>query len=83
MWQSYFWRSFSIVYYPDKYITQKIYDRAVDDSLATLKLIPNWFGASKMIKKIFSALYADENILHFNKDSRNVVFFVMKWAFLI
>ena len=83
MWQSYFWRPFSIVYYSDKYITQKIYDRAVDDSLATLKLIPNWFVASKMIKKIFSALYADENILHFNKDSRNVVFFVMKWAFLI
>ena len=27
-----------------------------------------------MIKKIFTALYADENILHFNENSGNVVF---------
>ena len=35
-------------------------DEAVDDSLATLKLIPDWFVKSKMIKKRFTALYADE-----------------------
>ena len=27
-------------------------DKAVDDSLAALKLIPDWFVASKMIKKL-------------------------------
>ena len=27
-----------------------------------------------MIKELFTALYADENILYFNEDSRNVVF---------
>ena len=27
-----------------------------------------------MIKKLYKALYADENILYFNKDSGNVVF---------
>ena len=43
-------------------------EEAVDDSLARLKLIPDWFVTSKLIKKLFTALYADENILYFNKD---------------
>ena len=45
-----------------------------DDSLAALKLIPDCFFTSKMIKKLYTALYADENILYFNKNSENVVF---------
>ena len=36
---------FLIVYCPDKYITQKMSDEAVD-SLAALKLNPDWFGTS-------------------------------------
>ena len=39
-----------------------------------LKLISDWFVTSKMIWKLFTALYADENILYFNEDSGNVVF---------
>ena len=39
---------------------------AVGDSLATLKLISDWFFTSKMIKKLFASLYADKNILYFN-----------------
>ena len=74
MWQSCFWRWFFNCILPDKYITQKICDEAVDDSLAALKLIPDWFVTRKMIKKLFTALYADENILYFNEDSGNVVF---------
>ena len=58
---------FLIVYCPDKYIIQKMYDEAVDDSMATLKLIPDWFVTSKMTKKLFTALYADENIRYFNE----------------
>ena len=58
-------------------------DEAVDDSLAALKLIPDCFVASKMIKKLHTALYADENILDFNEDFGNVTFFVMKWVFLV
>ena len=49
-------------------------DEAVDDSLAALKLIPDWFVTSKMIKKLYTALNADENIFYFNEDSGNVVF---------
>ena len=47
---------------------------AADDSLAALKLILDWFVTSKMIKELYTALYADENILYFNDDSGNVVF---------
>ena len=65
---------FLIVYYPNKYISQKTCDEAVDDSLAAMKLIPDWFFTSKMIKNLFTASYADENILYFNDDSGNVVF---------
>ena len=61
---------FLIMYCTDKYITQKI----VDDSLAALKLIPDWFVTSKMVKKLFTALYADENILYFDEDFGDVVF---------
>ena len=49
-------------------------DKVVDDSLAPLKLIPDSFVTSKKIKELFSALYADENILYFNEDSGDVVF---------
>ena len=49
-------------------------DEAVDDSLAALKHIPDWFVTSKMIKELYIALYADENILYFNEDSVNVIF---------
>ena len=36
---------------------QKMCDEAVDDFLATLKLIPYWFITGKVIKKLFTALY--------------------------
>ena len=63
---------FLIAWFPYKYITQKMCDEAVD-SLATMKLIPDCFVTGKMIKKLFTALYADENIFYFNEDSGNVV----------
>ena len=54
---------FLIVYCLDKYKTQKMCDEAVDDCLAAMKFIPDWFCTSKMIKKLFAALYADGNII--------------------
>ena len=44
-------------------------DEAVDDSLAALKLILDWFVTSKMNKKLFTALYVAENIPYLNEDS--------------
>ena len=63
-----------IVYCPNKYITQRMCDEAVDESLEPLKLIPDWFVTSKMIKRLYTTLCVDENILYFNDDSRNVTF---------
>ena len=34
---------FMLVYCPDKHKTQKMCDEAVDDCLAALKFIPDWF----------------------------------------
>ena len=42
--------SFMLVYCPDKYGTQKMWHETIDDCLAALKLVPNWFVTSKMIK---------------------------------
>ena len=65
---------FLIRYVPDQYKTQQICDKVVDDCLAALKFVPAWFLTSKMIKKLFTALYADGNILYFDEDSGNVTF---------
>ena len=62
------------MYCPDKYKIHRRCDEAVDNSLAELKLVPDWFVASKMIKILFAALYTNENLLYFNEDSGNVVF---------
>ena len=40
-----------------------MWDKAIDDSPAALKFIPHWFVTSKMIKKLFAALYADDNLI--------------------
>ena len=50
----------------------KISDEAVDDSIATFKLIPDWFVTNKVIKKRFTALRADGNIIYFHEDYDNV-----------
>ena len=62
---------FLIAYCLDKYKTQRMCD---EDSLAALKFIPDWFVTGKMIKELYTALYRDENILYFNKDSGNIIF---------
>ena len=66
---------FLIVYCPDKYKTQRMYDQAVDDSLAALNLIPKWFGTSKMIKKLLE-IYSTLMIMSY-------FLLVMKWIFLM
>ena len=39
-----------------------------------IKLYTFWFVKSKIIKKLFTALYADENILNFTEGSGYVIF---------
>ena len=49
-------------------------DKDVDDLLAALKLILDWFFTDKTIKELFTALYADENILYLNEDFGHIIF---------
>ena len=60
---------------PDKYITQKICDEAVDGSLASLKFIPDWFLIRKMINELFTSFYANDGLLLFDEDSGDVTLF--------
>ena len=53
-------------------------DEAVNNSLA-LKLIPDWFVTTKMIKNLYTAFYSDDGLLFFDEDSGNV----MKWVRLV
>ena len=64
-----------IIHCPNKYITQTMCGEAVHYSLASLKLIPDCLPeTSKMIKKLYTALYADDNIVYFNENSGDVAF---------
>ena len=49
-----------------------MYDKAVDVFLPALKFVCDWFVASKMIKKLHIALFANGDILLFDKNSSNV-----------
>ena len=49
-------------------------DEAVNDSLASLKFIPDLVVTNKIIKKLYTALYANEFLLFFDEYSGDVTF---------
>ena len=51
-----------------------MFDEAVYGYLAALKFVLDWFVTSKIIKKLRTALYADENIHNFNEYFSNAAF---------
>ena len=61
-------------YCPDKYKTQKLCEKAVDDCLAASKFILDWFVTSKMFKKLDHVLRANDDILFNNKVFDKVTF---------
>ena len=74
--------AFSIIYCPEKYKTQRMCDEVFDDSLAPLKLISDLLVTSKMIKKLDTALYADDGLLFFDEDFGDVKFCCNKMSIL-
>ena len=46
---------FMIVYIPDRYKTQRMCEKVVDDCVTALKLISDWFIAIKMLEKFYNA----------------------------
>ena len=65
---------FKLKYCHNRYKTPKMCNKAIDDFLLALKFVPDWFVTSKMIKKLLTALHADDNILYFNEDSCDAIF---------
>ena len=66
---------FMLIYCHNRYKTQTMCDEAVDDCLAPLKLIPDWFVTSKTLEKFHDALLANDDILFFDSDFSKVTFF--------
>ena len=42
---------------------QKMCDKAVDSYLLTLKFVPHWFVTSKMIEKLDSVVFSNDDII--------------------
>lgn len=55
-------------------------NKVVDYFISGIKFLPDWFVTSKMIKKLFTVLYTDDNILFLINIPH---FFVTKWLFLL
>ena len=64
-------------------MTQRMCDEAVDDFLAALKLVPDWFVTIKMIKKLYSAQYANDDLIFFDENSCDVTFCCDEMGILI
>ena len=51
-----------------------MWDKFVDDCLAALKLIPDWFITSKMIEIFHNTLHVNDNILSYKEDFDKVTY---------
>ena len=56
---------FELKYCQDRYKNEEMCNKAACryDFLPALKFVPDWFVTNKMIKKLLTAFYADDNIL--------------------
>ena len=61
---------FNLKYCHNRYMTQQMYNKSIDDFLSELKFVLT----NKMIKKLHTALYADDDILYFREDCSDAIF---------
>ena len=66
---------FMVKYCVDRYKTQEMCNKAVNDFLPALKFIPDWFVTSKLSKSLDDALFSNDDILFFDEDSNSVTSF--------
>ena len=52
---------FTIAYIPNRYKTQRMCEKVVDDCVAALKLIPDWFITIKMLENFYNTLHASRS----------------------
>ena len=65
---------FMLKYCLDRYKTQEMSEKTANDFLPAIKFVPHRFVTSKMIKKFCFDLFANDDLLFFNKGSDNVTF---------
>ena len=74
---------FVLKYCLNRYKTQEMWDKAVDDFLPALTFLTDWFVTKQMIKKLHDDLFSDDDdIIFVNKDSNYVTFFSNAMKFL-
>ena len=66
--------TFMLKYCPDKYKTQKMWDKAVDSYLITLKFVPDWSVTNKILEKLDNFLFSKANILFHDVDFNIITF---------
>ena len=57
-------------------------DAPVDDVVAPSKVISDSFVTSNVVKKLYTALYSDNNIVYFNENYGDVIFSCNKMGIL-
>ena len=67
---------FMLVYCLEKDKTQEMCYEAVDNCLAALTFIPDWFVTSKMLEKLNNALQTKDDILFYDKNFDKIKFIV-------
>ena len=74
---------FKLKYCHDRYKTQEMCNKAVQDFLPALKFVPDWFVTSKMIKN-FLLLYIQIILYSILMNILVMPYFiVIKWVFLV
>ena len=69
-----------LVYCLNGHKSQRMRNGDVDDCLATLKFIPDWFVTSKMLETFHNALLANEEMLFLMKILIKSHFLPIKWT---
>ena len=71
---------FMLKYCLHRHKTQELCNKTVDNVLPTLKFVPDWFVTKNMIKKLYIATFADDNILFFENILAMLHLQPMKWV---
>ena len=69
-----------LVYCLNGYKSQRMCNEDVDDCLAILKFIPDWFVTSKMLEKFHNVLLDNEEMLFLMKILIKSHFLPIKWT---
>ena len=64
---------FQLKYCHDRYKIQELCDKTAHNFLPALTFVPNWFVRSNMVKKLQSALFADDDIFFLHEGSGHVI----------